>query len=102
MDIKHAVECLIIAAATSAEHPKGDVDAQNMLGELYETGEGTESDEGPNYEKAILYYKKAVTQGHPRAMFNLGALYETGLGVDNNLNLAIKLYNEVWLELKLG
>lgn len=95
IDVSKAIKYLLRASASSPEFSKGNADAQNMLGELYETGEGTESGEGSNLDSAIHYYKKAVSQGHSRAMFNLANLYEHGLGAKQDMALAIKLYKEV-------
>jgi TPR repeat protein len=70
-----------------------------MLGELMETGEGTSADQGPDICMAIKYYKRAVSQGNARAMYNLGNIYETGnesqADLKPDLKLAIKLYTEV-------
>lgn len=93
--MRRAIECLEIAASPNADSPKGDADAQNMLGELFETGEGSEASTGPHMENAVAYYKRAVIQGHSRAMFNLACLYEQGNGVAHDISRAVKLHCEV-------
>ena len=76
-------------------HPTmGNADAQNMLGELSEMGLQNIEDE-PNYEIATKYYRMAIQQGHHRAMFNLGSLYERGLYVEKSMERALKFYNQV-------
>ncbi|KAI8909549.1 hypothetical protein EDD86DRAFT_205691 [Gorgonomyces haynaldii] len=93
-NLQHATVCLKKAALPSNEFPKGHPEAQNMLGELYETGEGSELEEGPDIPKALGFYRQAVSQGNARAMFNLGSLHEQGVGCVKDLDRALKLYNE--------
>jgi hypothetical protein len=70
----------------------GDPEAQTTVGEIYERGLGTE----PNYEAAIVWYRKAADQGNSRALFNLGTLYEQGLGVPADKLEALNLYRRAW------
>src|SRR5512139_686939 len=70
----------------------GDAEAQTTVGEIYERGLGTE----PNYEAAIIWYRKAADQGNSRALFNLGTLYEQGLGVPADKLEALNLYRRAW------
>ena len=53
-------------------------DAQNMLGELCELGlqDGVSSE--PDLKDALEWYKKALKNGHDRAMCNIAAIYEKG------------------------
>lgn len=71
---------------------EGDAEAQNMVGEIFEQGLGTE----PNYEVAALWYKRAAEQGHKGAQFNLGTLYETGQGVPQDKQAALNWYRAAW------
>ena len=66
----------------------GDVEAQTVVGEIYEKGLGT----APDFVKAASWYRKAADQGHARAQFNLGTLYEQGLGVEKDPLQALNLY----------
>ena len=75
---------------------EGNADAQNMLGELTEMGLHGGIEGKPDYEKAVTWYRLAVQQGHGRAMFNLGAMYERGLFVERDMDTAVKFYREVW------
>lgn len=70
----------------------GDAGAQNNVGEIYERGLGTE----PNYEAALIWYRKAADQGHAPALFNLGTLYEQGKGVSPDKLKALNLYRQAW------
>jgi uncharacterized protein len=70
----------------------GDPEAQTNVGEIYERGIGTE----PNYDAAVIWYKKAADQGYARAQFNLGTLYEQGLGVPADKLAALNLYRQAW------
>ena len=70
----------------------GDPDAQNNVGEIYERGLGGQ----PNFEAAVIWYKKAADQGYSRALFNLGTLYEQGQGVPKDRLQALNLYRKAW------
>jgi uncharacterized protein len=74
---------------------RGSSDAQNMLGELCEIGLHQGYEGNPNVTKALEWYRLAIKQGHDRALFNVGALYEKGLGVEKDLKKAIRFYTEV-------
>jgi uncharacterized protein len=73
----------------------GDIDAQNMLGELYETGA-----EIRDYAEAAKWYRLAAEAEPSRtlwgvraAMFNLGRVFAYGRGVPQDYAEAIKWYN---------
>src|SRR5258706_6151717 len=70
----------------------GDAEAQNDVGEIYERGMG----DVPNYAAAAIWYQKAADQKYSRALFNLGTLYEAGLGVDQDQLKALNLYRQAW------
>jgi hypothetical protein len=67
---------------------KGDPEAQNYLGEIYERGLGTDRD----YASAAKWYRKAADQDYHAAQFNLGKLYELGQGVQRDPAEALKWY----------
>ncbi|HRP95467.1 MAG TPA: caspase family protein [Rhodocyclaceae bacterium] len=69
----------------------GDREAQTYVGEIYERGIGGEP---PRHAEAAAWYRKAAEQGHPRAMINLGFLYEKGLGVPRDSAAALSLYRK--------
>ena len=56
---------------------KGDAEAQNNLGVMYDYGEGVPKD----HAEAVRWYRKAAEQGHASAQSNLGFMYLTGYGV---------------------
>lgn len=72
----------------------GDAAAQNTVGEIFERGIGGE----PNYAAASLWYQKVIDNKgasepiRSRALFNMGTLYEQGLGVDKDPLLALNFY----------
>jgi len=68
----------------------GDPEAQNYVGEIYEKGLGVE----PDYEMALVWYKKAARQGYSKAQMNLGFLYEKGFGVEQNMAKAMDWYGK--------
>ena len=53
-------------------------------GQNYELGRNVPQD----YGKAMETYRQAVAAGHPLAEFRIGYLYERGLGVTRDLDLA--------------
>ena len=55
---------------------KGDADAQTSLAYMYQLGLGVEVD----HLKAYSLYEKAVAQKQPYALYNMGLLYDGGLG----------------------
>jgi len=69
---------------------QGNVDAQVMLGEIYEKGLGSLADPA----LAAQWYKKAAETGNSRAQINLGHLYEKGIGVEQNLTTALNWYRK--------
>jgi hypothetical protein len=70
----------------------GDPEAQTNVAEIYERGLGGP----PNYESAAQWYQKAADQKYSRALFNLGTLYEQGLGVEQDKLKALNLYRQAW------
>ena len=69
----------------------GDKEAQTYVGEVYEKSLGGAA---PDYAAAATWYRKAAEQGYPRALMNLGLLYERGLGVEKDLAKAMELYRK--------
>jgi uncharacterized protein len=68
----------------------GDLEAQTIVGEIFERGLGAE----PNYEAAAEWYRRAAERGYARAQFNLGWLYASGEGVQQDYVVAL-----MWLTL---
>jgi len=66
----------------------GNIDAQTVLGMMYEKGQGIQKD----YSLAAKWYGPPAEQGHPLALTNLGKLYAEGKGVPKNYPFAAKLY----------
>jgi TPR repeat protein len=57
---------------------------------MYYQGLGKQQD----YEKAVLWYEKAVKEEHPAAQYDLGICYYYGQGVAKNREKAIKLWKQ--------
>jgi len=70
---------------------QGGVEAQVMLGEIYEKGLGGGM---ADPQLAAQWYRKAAEQGSSRAQINLGHLYEKGLGVEKSLPVALNWYRK--------
>ncbi len=68
---------------------RGNLVAQNNLGECYERGKGVESDA----EKARMWYRRAAEAGLPAAQYNLGRMLRAGEGGPPDLRSARE-----WLE----
>lgn len=47
-----------------------------------------------SYPLALRWLSSAADQGAPRAIVNLGAMYEQGLGVEQDMDEAIRLYEQ--------
>ncbi|MCY4593145.1 MAG: tetratricopeptide repeat protein [Alphaproteobacteria bacterium] len=56
---------------------KGDAEAQNNLGGMYQRGESVPRD----HAEAAHWYRRSAEQGHANAQFNLGITYVTGEGM---------------------
>ncbi|HEC14145.1 MAG TPA: sel1 repeat family protein [Rhodospirillales bacterium] len=56
----------------------GNRDAQYALGRLYFTGRGVVN----NYAAAVKWFRKAANQGHPAALYIMGAVYLEGWSVN--------------------
>ncbi len=69
---------------------KGNAEAMNNIGHMYEQGEGIEQD----YEKAIDWYRKAAVKGYAIAMNNIGDMYRLGKGEEQNYEEAISWYKK--------
>ena len=63
----------------------GDAEAQNELGQRYETGRGVPQDFGT----AVALYRQAAERGNARGQGNLGAMYVNGTGVQRDDNAAL-------------
>lgn len=68
----------------------GDPEAETNVADIYVRGLGAE----PNYELAAMWYQKAADAKYMRAVFDLGSLYEQGLGVPQDKLKALNLYRE--------
>ncbi|ACE06262.1 hypothetical protein Aasi_0895 [Candidatus Amoebophilus asiaticus 5a2] len=69
---------------------KGDIGPQNLLGWMYQYGQGV----GQNDQEAVLWYQKAAKQEHIVAQFRLASMYEHGQGVTKDLQEATKWYQK--------
>ncbi|CAA6661823.1 unnamed protein product [Spirodela intermedia] len=69
---------------------EGNEHAALLIGDAYYYGRGTEKD----YERAAEAYRHAQHQINPQAMFNLGYMYEHGLGLPFDPHLAKRYYDQ--------
>lgn len=67
-------------------------DNVNLMGDFYRDGIGIEQ----NYEAAVNHYQWAVDNGDTNAMLSLSQLYEEGLGVAKNEQVAAELRHKCW------
>jgi TPR repeat protein/curved DNA-binding protein CbpA len=65
----------------------GDVESQDVLGQMYQLGEGTTL----SYVDAVKWYAKAADRGYAVAQRHLGMLYFIGLGVSLDKQRGINL-----------
>jgi TPR repeat protein len=68
----------------------GNAQAQFMIGNAYEFGNGVAADLG----QAASWYQKAASQGHAEAQKNLGNFYEDGRGVPEDWTVAVASYRK--------
>jgi TPR repeat protein len=73
---------------TKVQAEKGSAKAQNVLGYLYQSGQGVERD----YAEALRWYMKAANQGDAEAQNNVGVMYENGHGVWQDYSEAANWY----------
>jgi len=74
---------------------QGNVEALRMLGDYAFEGLVTPTSE-PDYKRAFQMYERASEHRDAQSMFNLGYMYEHGLGLDSNqpdLHLAKRSYD---------
>jgi len=69
---------------------KGKAWAQSDMANSYVNGRGVRL----SYEKAIEYFKKAIQQGDPNAMFQLALMYYQGQGVTKSFGKAIDFFTQ--------
>jgi TPR repeat protein len=82
-DHAEAFRLLLVLART--ENPA----AQNNLGAMYQSGEGTSQD----FQQALFWFRKAAGLGHSRAQMNLGLMYRNGQGIVQDFIEAHKWFN---------
>ncbi|KAF9167603.1 ERAD-associated protein [Actinomortierella ambigua] len=81
------LEMALVFWARSAN--QGDVDARIKMGDYYFVGIGTEADP----VKARMCYQDAVQDNSAQALWNLGWMYENGVGVVKDFFMAKKYYD---------
>ena len=64
---------------------QGDVEAQYLLGWMYDNGDGVPQDKA----EAVVWYRRAAEQGDARAQYTLGGMYFYGEGVAEDRAQAI-------------
>lgn len=74
-DIGKGVECCLINWNRAAN--QGNVDARIRVGDYYYYGYFTKK----NYERSAVHYQMAASEQSSLSMFNLGFMYENGLGL---------------------
>ena len=69
---------------------RGNADAMNDIGVMYEKGQGVTKD----YAEAVKWYRKAAEQGLDWGQNNLGYMYRYGYGVTKDYEEAVKWYRK--------
>lgn len=83
---RHWAKGIVLAEKTDMEN----AEIQFYIGFCCEHGYGIEK----NYGEAVDWYKKAIEQGHAKAMRNLGKMYDDGVWGPRNVVEAVKWYVE--------
>ena len=69
---------------------RGNTDAMNDIGFMYERGLGVTKDDA----EATKWYRKAAEQGNASGQNNFGIMYRDGLGVEKDYVEAVKWYRK--------
>jgi TonB family protein len=83
---------------------KGNLEAEDDIGYLYQTGEGTPADE----RQAVIWYRRAAEDGYAPAERHLGYMYGAGLGLPRDYVQALIWYRraaqqgDAWAENNIG
>ncbi|KAG7718341.1 hypothetical protein KL949_002806 [Ogataea haglerorum] len=87
-------------------HQQQNLDAGVFLGDIYYNGLknsqiGKSSEDGeyavePDYNTAFSYYLSASAKGSLQARFNLGYMYEMGIGLSQDFHLAKRYYDQMF------
>jgi TPR repeat protein len=72
----------------------GSGEAQHDMGALYTSGQ---SGVPINYDRAIFWFREAAQNGIANARYNLGVMYQQGLGLDKDMNQALAWYRSAAL-----
>ncbi|CAG7854812.1 SubName: Full=Related to Sel-1 homolog {ECO:0000313/EMBL:CCA68700.1} [Serendipita indica DSM 11827] len=72
---------------------QGDVDAMVKLGDLHYHGIGVDEPPALRHEKAAGYYHAAADSYSTIAMWNIGWMYENGIGAPQDFHLAKRYYD---------
>ena len=84
-DYAAALEVLVPAAEA------GDANAQNILGDAYDRGNGVEVD----HAAALGWWERSAAQGFDKAQYNLGLVYESGTtGVEADYRRAAEYFEQ--------
>ena len=67
---------------------QGNLEAQTLLGIIYENGEGVSQD----YSKACYWYQKAAEKNDTNALFRLGRMFDRGQGVSQDYTKAAEYF----------
>lgn len=70
---------------------KDNPNAQTLIANMYFAGKGTTR----KPEKAYKYYKDAAKKGVVGAIFNLGIMFESGIGTEQSFYNALTCYKEI-------
>jgi hypothetical protein len=68
---------------------RGDAEAQFRLGKHYSASKNSR-----DKKLSLDLFERSADQGHPRAAFHAGVMYEQGRGTKKNMKKALKRYAE--------
>jgi hypothetical protein len=69
---------------------RGNADAEDNIGQLYEEGDGVNQD----YGQAMQWYQRAAQDGSASALGDIGDLYKNGSGVERSFATALQWYRK--------
>ena len=90
-----SLTALVLSACAATPAPQTANHAQALMveGWRYETGEGVPQNTG----RAFALYREAAAQGAPEAEYQLGLMYELGIGTERDVHAA-----NYWYERAVG
>lgn len=87
-----ALAVFLFTGCLDSDGEKAAVEADKPLAQTFVAG--MQAYKAGDYQTAFRVMKYQAEQGHERAQYNLGSMYESGQGTERNYNEAFKWYQK--------